>query len=203
MKQLFKNVFLGVLALIPLFIVIQIVLWLNGLMIQLFKFVSLYTDNGFYTASVLLLVFIFLAITGASIQKAGKSYIVSKIDNLLERVPAIGNIYCIVKKITELFKPSTQNHKQEVVLIEYPRRGLWVPAYVLSEHNDTLVLFIPTSPNPTSGYTMIVHKSEVISTSLTLSEASQFIVSMGADFVKKEEISAIVENNYQILKRGN
>ena len=70
-----------------------------------------------------------------------------------------------------------------------------MPAYVLSKHNDILVLFVPTSPNPTSGYTVIVHRNKVKSTTLTLTEASQFIVSMGADFVKKEEISNIINNS--------
>ena len=193
MKQLFKNVFVGILALIPLFIVIQIIIWVNSLMIKLFKFVSLYTDNALYTVLILFLVFVFLAAVGASIQKAGKSFIVSTIDNILENVPAIGTIYGIIKKLTELFKPNSDDHKQEVVLVEYPRKGLWVPSYVLSKHNDTLVLFVPTSPNPTSGYTVIVHKDEVVQTSLTVAEASQFIVSMGADFVKKDEISKIIE----------
>jgi len=70
---------------------------------------------------------------------------------------------------------------------------LWVPAYVLSKHANVLVLFVPTSPNPTSGYTVIVDKSKVEETTLTVAEASQFIVSMGSDFVKKEEISKIIQ----------
>jgi len=58
-----------------------------------------------------------------------------------------------------------------------------------------MVLFIPTSPNPTSGYTVIVDKNIVKPTSLTVGEASQFIVSMGADYIKKEELSSIVSAN--------
>lgn len=79
--------------------------------------------------------------------------------------------------------------RKEVVLVEYPKDNVWVPAYVLNKHADTLVLFVPTSPNPTSGYTVIVSKSLIIPTTLTIEEASTFIVSMGADYVKKEEIS--------------
>ena len=79
-------------------------------------------------------------------------------------------------------------------MVEYPKDDLWVPAYVLSKYDSVLVLFVPTSPNPTSGYTVIVDKSNVKETTLTVAEASQFIVSMGADFVKKEEISKIVKD---------
>jgi len=78
-------------------------------------------------------------------------------------------------------------------LVEYPKSGLWVPAYVLNKHNDIWVLFVPTSPNPTSGYAIMVDKKIVQPTTLTISEASQFIVSMGADFIKKEELSVIIK----------
>ena len=77
--------------------------------------------------------------------------------------------------------------------MEYPKADLWVPAYVLSKYENVLVLFVPTSPNPTSGYTVIVDKTKIKETTLTVAEASQFIVSMGSDFVKKEEISKIIE----------
>ena len=56
------------------------------------------------------------------------------------------------------------------------------------------VLFVPTSPNPTSGYTVIVKDEMMLKTSLTLEQASKFIISMGADFVKKDEISALINS---------
>jgi len=202
MKQLFRYVFVGILALIPLFIVIQIILWVNSLLVKLFKFVSLYTDSTLYTVLILFLAFTFLSAVGYSIEKAGRSLIVTAIDKILEKVPAIGTIYGIIRKLTELFKPNDTDHKQEVVLVEYPRKDCWVPSYILSRHNHTVVLFVPTSPNPTSGYTVIVHENEIISTSMTVAEASQFIVSMGADFVKKEEISKIIEERYNNLNKN-
>ena len=203
MKQLFKNIFVGILALIPLIIVIQVIIWVNSLVIEVFKYVSLYTNSAFHTIIILLVVFTILALIGRSIQKAGKSYVVSFIDSILEKVPAIGTVYGIVKKITELFKPNSKDDKKEVVLVEYPKEGLWVPSYVLSKHNDVLVLFVPTSPNPTSGYTVIVHKDKIRPTTLSVAEASQFIVSMGADFVKKEEISKIITDELKMEKKND
>lgn len=197
MKQFFRYIFVGTLALIPLFIVIQLVFWVKSLSIDLFNVVSSYTNSPFYTMIVFVFTLLSLAIVGSSIEKAGKSYVVSLIDSILEKVPAIGTVYGIVKKITELFKPNTKDAKKEVVLVEYPKDGLWVPSYVLSKHEDVVVLFVPTSPNPTSGYTVIVHRSKIKSTSLSVAEASQFIVSMGADFVKKEEISQIVTSSLE------
>ncbi|MEA3383501.1 MAG: DUF502 domain-containing protein [Campylobacterota bacterium] len=197
MKQFFRYLFVGALALIPLFIVIQLVLWVKELSIQLFDFVSSYTNSSGFTFVLLIFVLLLLAAVGSSIEKAGKSFLVSVIDKVLDKVPAIGTVYGILKKITELFKPNNKDEKKEVVLVEYPKKDLWVPSYVLSKHEDILVLFVPTSPNPTSGYTVIVHKSKIKNTSLSVAEASQFIVSMGADFIKKEEISKIVQDTIE------
>jgi len=194
MKQFFRYIFVGTLALIPLFIVIQLVLWLNNLSMELFAFVSSYTNSSLYTSGVFIFTIMTLAFVGSSIEKAGKSFVVSIIDKILAKVPAIGTIYSIIKKITALFTPNNKDEKKEVVLVEYPKDDLWVPAYVLSKHDNVMVLFVPTSPNPTSGYTVIVDRSKIKSTTLTVAEASQFIVSMGADFVKKEEISKIIQN---------
>ena len=194
MKQFFRYVFVGALALIPLLIVVQLVLWVNSLSIDLFDFVSSYTNSSAYTLGLFLFTIVTLAFVGSSIEKAGKSFVVSIIDKMFEKVPAIGTIYSIIKKITALFTPNNKDEKKEVVLVEYPKADLWVPAYVLSKYDSVLVLFVPTSPNPTSGYTVIVDKSNIKQTTLTVAEASQFIVSMGADFVKKEEISKIIQD---------
>lgn len=194
MKQFVRYIFIGALALIPLLAVVQMILWVNSISIQFFDFVSSYTNSPLYTSVLFIVVIMILALVGSSIEKAGKSFIISTIDNLLAKVPAIGTIYSIIKKITELFTPNNKDVKKEVVLVEYPKADLWVPAYVLSKYENILVLFVPTSPNPTSGYTVIVEKSKIKETTLTVAEASQFIVSMGSDFVKKEEICKIIQN---------
>ncbi len=195
MKQFFRYIFIGALALVPLLIVVQLVFWVNSLSIELFHFVSSYTNDGLFTVGIFIVTLIVLAAVGSSIERAGKSFLVSIIDTILEKVPAIGTIYTIIKKITSLFTPNNKDEKKEVVLVEYPKADLWVPAYVLSKYDTVLVLFVPTSPNPTSGYTVIVDRSNIKETTLTVVQASQFIVSMGADFVKKEEISEIVKQS--------
>ncbi|MGK0256258.1 MAG: putative membrane protein [Arcobacteraceae bacterium] len=200
MKQLVRYIFLGALALIPLLVVVQMILWVNSISVQLFDFVSSYTNSPIYTTVLFVIVIMILALVGSSIEKAGKSFVVSMIDTIIDKVPAIRTIYSIIKKITELFTPNNKDVKKEVVLVEYPKADLWVPAYVLSKHENILVLFVPTSPNPTSGYTVIVEKSKIKDTTLTVAEASQFIVSMGSDFVKKEEICKIIQNATTIGK---
>lgn len=195
MKQFFRYIFLGALALIPLLVVVQLIFWLNSLSVRLFDFVSSYTNSPLYTVALFVFIVLTLAFVGSSIEKAGKSFVISLIDRILVKVPAIGTVYSIIKKITELFKPNSKDSKKEVVLVEYPKEDSWVPAYVLSKHENVLVLFVPTSPNPTSGYTVIIEKSKIKATTLTVAEASQFIVSMGSDFVKKEEITKIIQDS--------
>jgi uncharacterized membrane protein len=198
MKQFARYVFVGALALIPLFVVIQLILWINTLSIDLFKYVSGYTNSSIYTTFVLVFVLLLLALIGSSIEKAGKSFIVSFIDGILERVPAVREVYSILKKVTALFSPNKKDNKKEVVLVEYPKDDTWVPAYVLNRYEGVLVLFVPTSPNPTSGYTIIIDERKIRKTTLTVAEASQFIVSMGADFIKKEEISKIIKEEMKL-----
>lgn len=193
MKKLFKYILIGVLALIPLFVIIQLIFWVNKFSIGLFNFVLSYTNNPFYTALIFLFSLLIIIFIGYSTEKAGKSFLISTIDKILDKVPAIGNIYSILKKITALFTPNSKDNKKEVVLVEYPKKDTWVPAYILNQYDTILVLFVPTSPNPTSGYTVMIDEQKVLKTTLTIAEASQFIISMGADFVKKEEITKLIK----------
>ncbi len=193
MTHLFRYLFVGTIAFIPLFIVVQVVLWINTTTIELFYNITKYTQNQYYSLGVIVATIVFLIIIGWTTEKFGRSIIVSVIEKILNKIPAINTIYSIVKKVVNMFASTNKDDKKEVVLVEYPKKDLWVPAYVLSKYEDVLVLFIPTSPNPTSGYTVIVEQQFVRKTTLSIAQASQFIVSMGADFIKKEEISEIIK----------
>ena len=102
MKQFFRYVFVGSLALIPFIVIVQLIFWVQAFSVDLFEYVSTYTNNEVFTAIIIVSTIILLALIGSSIEKAGKSFIVSIIDNILNRVPAIRNVYGILKKITEL-----------------------------------------------------------------------------------------------------
>jgi len=78
-----------------------------------------------------------------------------------------------------------------VVYIEYPKDGLWVPGYVTNKKGDMYVLYVPTSPNPTSGFTLIVHESKVVKSGMSLEDVTSFIVSVGVDYDKDSEISKL------------
>jgi len=195
MKKFIRYFFVGALSLIPLLVVIQIIVWINSYSTELFLYVSSYTKSTSFTVVLFIAITFLLIAIGSSIEKFGKSLTISLIDRVLENIPAINTVYSILKKIMALFTSSEKEDKKDVVLVEYPKKDMWVPAYVLNKYENCLVLFIPTSPNPTSGYTVITEEENIRATSLTISEASQFIISMGADFVKQEEITDIINNS--------
>lgn len=197
MKKILRWLFLGILSIIPLLIVIQVIYWVQEFSIELFKILTQITDSTYRTSIVLLITIIILIFFGYSTEKFGKSYILSLIEKILDKIPAIRTIYSVSKKVTDIFTKSGENSKKEVILVEYPKDNIWVPAYVLNKHEGIFVLFIPTSPNPTSGYTVMIEESRVVKTSLSIEEASKFIISMGADFVKKEEISQLIKEHKQ------
>ena len=109
------------------------------------------------------------------------------LNNLLKRIPILRTIYSAIGQMTTTFTKS-DNKKNSVVLVEYPRKGSWAVGFVTKENkgeiskktNKNLVnVFVPTTPNPTSGFLLMFPKDEVIYLNMSFEEASKFIVSAG------------------------
>lgn len=194
-KLLFRYIFVGALSLFPLILVLIVVNYLKNLGVSAYLSLHDYTNSFGVTIFLMVGVIAIFALLGYSIEKYGRSIFVSAIDNTFERIPAIRSVYSISKKMAAMFSGGDENAKKEVVLVEYPKNDVWVPAYLLNRHHNICVLFIPTSPNPTSGYTVIVDEKLTLKTTMSLQEASSFIISMGADFPKKEEVSQIIQTH--------
>ncbi len=194
MKKILRYLFVGALSLMPLTLVIVLVNMMKDLGVAAFFKISDVTNSNEVTGILIIVGLLLFIILGYSIEKYGKSWIVSIIDRTFEKIPAIRSVYGMMKILADMFSGNDANGTKEVVLIEYPKDDTWVPAYVLNKHNGVNVLFVPTSPNPTSGYTVIVKDEKMLKTTLTLEEASKFIISMGADFVKKDEITALINS---------
>jgi uncharacterized membrane protein len=188
-QLLLRYIFVGGLSLFPLILVLIVVNFIKDLGVSAFSSLNEYTDSFWVTIALMAAVIVIFAILGFSIEKYGRSMFVSVIDSLFERIPAIRSVYSVSKKLATMLSGGEDGARKEVVLVEYPKENVWVPAYLLNRHGNICVLFIPTSPNPTSGYTVIVDEKLTMRTTLTLQEASSFIISMGADFPKKEEIA--------------
>ena len=108
-------------------------------------------------------------------------------NNILKKIPILRTIYSAILQMTETFTKS-DNNKKNVVLIEYPRKGMWAVGFATKENSTEMTtktkknlinVFVPTTPNPTSGFLLMVPKDEIIYLDLSFEEASKFIVSAG------------------------
>ena len=135
----------------------------------------------------ILISLIFITIVGGlSLSFLGKR-ILKLIDDLFKRIPFLRTIYSAIVQMTETFSKK-DNDKKSVVLIEYPRKGVWAVGFATKENtgemakktNKKLInVFVPTTPNPTSGFLLMFPIDDVIYLDMTFEEASKFIVSAG------------------------
>ena len=135
----------------------------------------------------ILLSIIFITIIGGlSLSFIGKK-ILQFFNQTLKKIPILRTIYSAIGQMTESLAPKSGN-KKSVVLIEYPRKGTWAVGFATKDNkgeisdktNSELVnVFVPTTPNPTSGFLLMFPKSEIIYLDMSFEEASKFIVSAG------------------------
>ena len=190
MKKILNYFLIGILAFIPVVVIAQIVLFVKGIMGETFKIVYDYADNYLITCILLVASFTIFTYVGYRVAE-GRSLIISGIDAVIDRIPLLNTVYRVTKKIVNMFSGHEQHTAREVVYIEYPKEGLWVPAYVTNKAGSKYILFVPTSPNPTSGFTIIVDETRVVKSEMGIEEATSFIISVGVDFNKPEEIQRL------------
>ena len=135
---------------------------------------------------ILITIILITIIGGLSLSFLGKKFL-EIFENLLKRIPILRTIYSAVVQLTESFTTSEGSQKS-VVILEYPRKGIWVVGFATKENkgeiskktNEELVnIFVPTTPNPTSGFLLMVPKKDVTYLDMNFEEASRFIVSAG------------------------
>ena len=135
----------------------------------------------------LLISLIFITISGGlSFSFIGKK-VLKLIDDLFKKIPFLRTIYSAIVQMTETFSNKSDD-KKSVVLIEYPRKGVWAVGFATKENktemsektNKKLInVFVPTTPNPTSGFLLMFPADELIYLNMSFEEASKFIVSAG------------------------
>ena len=136
---------------------------------------------------ILISVLFITIVGGLSLSFLGKR-VLKLIDDLFKRIPVLRTIYSAIVQMTETFSNKDENDKKSVVLVEYPRKGVWAVGFATKENkgemaektNKKLInVFVPTTPNPTSGFLLMFPLDEVIHLNMTFEEASKFIVSAG------------------------
>ena len=190
-----RNYFItGVVVLIP----IGITLYLTKFLIQVSSKIipSEINPNNYLPFSIpgleILLSVLFITIVGGlSFSFIGKK-ILQIINDLLKRIPILRTIYSAITQMTESFT-SKDDNKKSVVLVEYPRKGTWAVGFA-TKKNETEIskkteqelvnVFLPTTPNPTSGFLLMFPEKDVVYLDMTFEEASKFIVSAGTSAPK-------------------
>lgn len=124
-------------------------------------------------------------------------------ERILNRIPLVRSIYSSVKQISStIFDPSGKSFRK-VVLLEYPRKGLWSIGFLTNDSmgdelcsvDDTLVsVFIPTTPNPTSGFIIMTRKDEITELNMNVEEAFKFVISMGVIIPDNDTLEELKQN---------
>ena len=187
--------FAGVVVLVPLGFTLYLTIFLISISSKLVP--KDLNPNNYLPFSIpgleILLSIIFITIIGGlSLSFIGKKFL-QFINEVLKRIPFLRTIYSAIGQMTETFTQKKRN-KKSVVLIEYPRKGSWAVGFATKDNkgeiskktNKNLVnVFVPTTPNPTSGFLLMFPKDDLIYLDMSFEEASKFIVSAGTSIPKK------------------
>ena len=190
-----KNYFLtGVLVSAPVFITFWIVYSLVNFFDQLITpLIPFYINPNYYLPRdvpglgliILVTLLVFIGFITASFFG---SFIIKKTESLISKIPLIKVFYKTIKQIIETIFKNNSNAFRDVVLLEYPRKGVWVLGFTTGEVKGVVAkkisqqlinVFVPTTPNPTSGFLLMVPKKELIYLDVSFEQASKFIVSAG------------------------
>ena len=185
-----RNYFIaGIVVLIPIGITVYLTIFLISISSKILPKElnpNHYLPYDIPGVEIVIALFIITFIGWLSLSFIGKKML-NLFNNVLQRIPILRTIYSAIGQMTSTF---TKNDKSsnKVVLVEYPRKGSWAVGFATKDNegeitnktNKKLVnVFIPTTPNPTSGFLLMFPKEEVIYLDLTFEEASKFIVSAG------------------------
>jgi len=131
---------------------------------------------------------VFLTLVGALTAGLMGRWLLRLFDRLMQRMPVVRNIHSALKQILETVLARQSKAFRQVVLIEYPRRGMWAVGFITGDtvgevqhltEDDVVNVFLPTTPNPTSGFLLFVPRSEVFVLSMTVEEGIKMVVSGG------------------------
>ena len=187
--KLRNNFIAGVVVLIPIGITLYLTLFLiriSGKVIPKEINPNNYLPFNIPGVEILIALLIITFIGWLSLSFLGKKFF-ELFNNILKKIPILRTIYSAIGQMTESLTKS-DNKQKSVVLLEYPRKGLWAVGFATKENEgliknkvneDIINVFVPTTPNPTSGFLLMVPKKDLIFLDVSFEQASKFIVSAG------------------------
>ncbi len=197
-----KYLITGLLVWLPLAITVWVMLWLVGLLDGIFFGVLSGLDavlpggnspiidrlRSIHGLGVIL-VFVTLLVTGGLVSNVAGRWWIRQWDRLFANIPIFKSIYTSVKKLSNTLFSSDGNAFRKAMLIQYPRAGSWTVAFQtgtpggeVASHlgHDYVSVYVPTTPNPTSGFFLMLPRSEVIELDMSVDEALTYVISMGS-----------------------
>ena len=187
--KLRNNFIAGIVVLIPIGITLYLPLFfvkISGKIIPKKINPNNYLPFDIPGVEILIALLIITFIGWISLSFIGKKFF-EFFNNFLKKIPILRTIYSAIGQMTESFTKS-DNSEKSVVLLEYPRKGIWVVGFATKENHgiirdkikeELINVFVPTTPNPTSGFLLMVPKKDLIYLSVSFEQASKFIVSAG------------------------
>lgn len=193
MSALRKWLFTGLLVIVPGVITIAVLNWIVGTLDQTLQILpgAWQPDKllGFHVPGfgVLLTLLILLVVGGIASNFAGRK-LVQWGDALVSRIPVVRSIYSSVKQVSDTLFSESGNAFRKAVLVQWPREGVWTVAFVTGAPNGEVAaylrdefvsVYVPTTPNPTGGYFVMLRKSDCVELEMSVDSALKYIVSMG------------------------
>jgi uncharacterized membrane protein len=183
----------GLLILVPLAITLWVIQSVIGLMDQSLLLLPIEWRPESLTGHHIpglgtVLTLLIILVTGLLAQNFIGSYVLTRWEALLNRIPIVSSIYSSVKQVSDTLFSTDGNAFRTAVLVQYPRQGAWTIAFVTGTPShevqqyldgEFVSLYVPTTPNPTSGFFIMVPKTDVIELDMTVDVALKHIVSMG------------------------
>ena len=183
-KNLRRQFLTGFLVVVPVGATILILVWIfntiDNILQPLIQFIFGQPVPGIGFGITIVLIYLVGVVAG----NIGGKRLIRYGESLLVKVPVVRPLYNSIKEIVNSFSSSDKTGFIQTVLVEFPRKGIWTVGFITNESRDgagetQLNIFIPTSPNPTSGFLQIVRQEEVIRTDIPVDDALKMVVSAG------------------------
>jgi uncharacterized membrane protein len=190
LARLRNNFIAGVVVLIPIGITIYLTLFIIKISSKILPKElnpNHYLPYNIPGVEIIISIILITFIGWLSLSIIGKK-LLEIFNNILKRIPILRTIYSAFEQMLDMFTKGDKN-KKNVVLVEYPRKGSWAVGFATKENESEISrkskqnlvnVFVPTTPNPTSGFLLMFPKEEVIYLDMSFEEASRFIVSAGS-----------------------
>ena len=198
-----KNILTGLLVLIPIVLTLWVLVTLTQFLDQVLLFLPKEVQPDFFFGGAIpgygvIVTLIVVFLTGVIANNFFGKKIITIYEYVLNKVPVISSIYKGIKQVSDTLLSNSGQAFSKAVLIEFPNAGTYTFAFVTGVPNDQIAkylkgkfvnVYVPTTPNPTSGYTLIVPTKKIIEIDLSVDQVLKYVISMGVSTTDKEFIN--------------